>query len=545
MALMINGISLPVRHGPEALPKKICTLLRIPEKALLSYTILKQSLDARKKSAILYHYTVKAAVKEESKVLKRCRGSQVCRYEPVEYKAPEPGELPLSHRPVIVGEGPAGLFAGLLLAKAGYRPIILERGEQADRRKSRVQAFWDGGPLDPESNVSFGEGGAGTFSDGKLNTLVKDSAGRNNEVLRTLVRFGADPEILWQQKPHVGTDRLIRIVTGMRQEIERLGGEVRFGFRVEHLSLREGALAGVSGTRRDEAAPGGRSPFSLDCEALVLATGHSARDTFSKLLEDGLRMEPKSFAVGLRVQHPQSLIDRDQFGEQEAEFLSPAAYKLTAKSSGGRGVYTFCMCPGGYVVNASSEPGRTAVNGMSYHDRASGTANSAVIVAVTPEDFLPYGEGPLAGLKFQEAMEERAFRAGDGAIPVQRYGDFRESKVSEAFGRFSPCFRGGTRFADLRPVLGETLSRAFEEGMEQFGQKLPGFSDPDTVLAGVESRTSSPVRIPRGEDLTGSVPGVYPCGEGAGYAGGITSAAMDGLRCAEALIRRFAPCPGA
>ena len=539
MAVQINGISLPVRHSPEALRKKVLKTLRLKDQDLLGLTIRKRSVDARKKEDIRFNYILSAEVKNEKEVLRRAAllKGPVTAGPPDEprYMPPEHGISALARRPVIIGTGPAGLFAGLLLAEQGYRPVLLERGEKAEDRLLTVRRFCKDGTLDPESNVSFGEGGAGTFSDGKLNTLVKDRDGRIRHVLETFVRFGAEADILTDQKPHVGTDRLIKIVGGIRKEIERLGGEVCFGRRAEHLLIRDSVLQGVTGTVLQDG-----SPFTIKTDILILAPGHSARDSFLNFLSDGVPMQEKSFAVGLRVQHDQHFIDVSQYGEKEADFLSPAPYKLTAKSADGRGVYTFCMCPGGYVVNASSENGRTAVNGMSYHDRGSGTANSAVIVSVTPEDYTPFGDGPLSGVRFQEALEERAFRAGNGRIPVQLYGDFCSGQVSGSFGgSVSPKFCGETAFADLRAVLGETLSRAFEDGMTAFDRKIKGFASPETILAGVESRTSSPVRIPRDSSQESAVRGLYPCGEGAGYAGGITSAAADGLRVAESIIRRF------
>lgn len=543
MAIRINPISLSLHHGPEALKKKILSLLHIQEKELISFSIVRRSVDARKKDHICYSYIVDVCTAHDERLLKRMHDRRVSEYNQKPYAAPAHGTEPLKHRPVIIGTGPAGLFAGLLLAEQGYRPVLLERGLPAAERKKRVDAFWESGVLDPECNVSFGEGGAGTFSDGKLNTLVKDEIGRNREVLERFVRFGADPEILWDHKPHVGTDRLIGIVTEIRQEIERRGGELRFQTRAERLCTSGGRISGVRVSfpaeqtgKRENAA---RQEEIVPCELLVVATGHSARDTFQNFYEDGLRMEAKAFAVGLRIQHPQHMVDVAQYGVREAEFLSPAPYKLTAKTGSGRGVYSFCMCPGGYVVNASSEPGMTAVNGMSYHDRASENANSAVIVTVTPEDFA--SEGPLAGLAFQRELERRAFIAGRGKIPVQLYGDFCGGKLTERYGEVRPCFRGESCFADLNPVLGPELSKALREGMEQFDRRLHGFARPDAILAGVESRTSSPLRIPRDDQLEGSFGGLYPCGEGAGYAGGITSAAMDGLRVAEAIIRRYAP----
>lgn len=550
MSLRITQLNLPVHHGPDALKKKILSALRIREQDLLSFSVRRRSVDARKKDQILFSYTVDACVKDERAVLKKCRNPHVSAVSETPYRAPESGTELLPHRPVIIGTGPAGLFAGLLLARRGYRPLLLERGLPAAERKKSVEHFWRDGRLDPESNVSFGEGGAGTFSDGKLNTLVKDDSGRNREVLRTFVEFGASPDILWQHLPHVGTDLLIGIVSGIREEIERLGGEVRFRTRAEHLVIRGGALCGIEVTdlSRDgiscadgklpEDGDGGGKREVIPCEVLIAAIGHSARDTFSNFLSDGVSMEPKAFAVGVRIQHPQHMIDVSQYGEKEAEFLSPAVYKLTAKCAG-RGVYTFCMCPGGYVVNASSEPGRTAVNGMSYHDRASGNANSAVIVTVTPEDF--GAAGPLSGIAFQRKLEERAFAAGGGKIPVQLFGDFCAGRVSAQYGGVKPCFCGETAFADLNPVLGPAISSALQEGITGFDRKICGFARPDAILAGVESRTSSPVRIPRDASFLSNIGGFYPCGEGAGYAGGITSAAMDGLRSAEAVIRRYAP----
>lgn len=542
MSLRITQLNLPVHHGPDALQRKVLSVLRIRREDLLSLEIIRRSVDARKKDQILFSYTVDAAVREEQTVLRRCRNPHVSAASEKTYRAPESGTEPLLHRPVIIGTGPAGLFAGLLLARKGYRPLLLERGLPAGKRKISVERFWKEGRLDPESNVSFGEGGAGTFSDGKLNTLVKDDSGRNREVLKTFVAFGAPPDILWQHLPHVGTDLLIDIVGGIRREIERLGGEVCFETRAEHLLTKDGKLCGIEVTDLKGPEPGSAGGEvgrlrKIPCEVLIAAPGHSARDTFEHFLSDGVVMEPKSFAVGVRIQHPQHMIDVSQYGEKEADFLSPAVYKLAAKS-GGRGVYTFCMCPGGYVVNASSEPGRTAVNGMSCHDRASGNANSAVIVTVTPEDF--GAEGPLSGIAFQRALEERAYDAADGKIPVQLFGDFCAGRVSSGYGGVRPCFCGETSFADLNPVLGPEISAALKEGISGFDKKIRGFARADAILAGVESRTSSPVRIPRDLEFLSNISGLYPCGEGAGYAGGITSAAMDGLKCAEAVICRYA-----
>lgn len=530
MAIRINPILLSIHHDSAAIRKKIVSVLRIPDADLKTFQVRRRSIDARKKNDILYSYTVDAVVANERTLLKKNRDKRIAKAEDTVYCAPKHGTELLRHHPVIIGSGPAGLFAGLLLAEEGYRPLILERGLPADARKKAVERFWENGTLDTECNVSFGEGGAGTFSDGKLNTLIKDTSGRNRKVLETFVRFGADEEILWEQKPHVGTDRLISIVSGMREEIRRLGGEVRFSSCVDRLILKEGSLFGIRL----------KNGMNIPCTAAIAAIGHSARDTFHMLYEQGVKMEAKPFAVGLRIQHSQHLIDVSQYGEKEATFLSPASYKLTGKSEDGRGVYTFCMCPGGYVVNASSEDGMLAINGMSYHDRGSKNANSAVLVTVSPEDY--GGEtDPLAGISFQRDLEKKAYCACGGKIPVQLYRDFCEHKISEAFGSVSPCFLGAFGFADLNQVLGERFSLAFRDGMSQFDRKIKGFAAPDAILSGIESRTSSPVRILRDDCMESSVPGLYPCGEGAGYAGGITSAAMDGLKVAEAFINRYAP----
>lgn len=404
-----------------------------------------------------------------------------------------------------------------------------------------MERFWQGGKLLPNSNVQFGEGGAGTFSDGKLNTLVKDKYGRNRAVLETFVKFGAKESIQYEAKPHIGTDVLCRIVKEMREEILRMGGQIRFESQVTQIITKHGEVKGVMVNNREE----------IPCEQLVLAIGHSARDTFQMLYESALPMEQKAFAVGFRVEHAQKHINREMYGVEEPGGLGAAPYKLTAKSGCGRGVYSFCMCPGGYVVNASSEEGRLAVNGMSYSGRNGKNANSAIIVAVTPKDF--GSAHPLAGVEFQRSLEEKAYRLADGKIPVQRYGDFRRAVCGQSaedkgvVGQsghelIMPQNKGLYEWADLTKILPEECNQAFVEGMEQFGRKLPGFDSPEAILSAVESRTSSPVRICRDEDsLQSSIRGIYPCGEGAGYAGGITSAAMDGLRVAEAICKEYSP----
>lgn len=510
----------------QALLKKCAKLLRIRPEELLSLSIVRQSIDARKKPEIFLIYTVDVEVNNEERILKKLHDKNISQAKTNVYRFPvenvTAAELTEENRPVIIGMGPAGLFCGYLLAEHGYRPILLEQGDAVEAREEAVRNFWETGVLDTESNVQFGEGGAGTFSDGKLNTLVKDKDGRNREVLRIFVENGAPEEILYEGKPHIGTDILVHVVRNMRNKIIAWGGEVRFRTKVTALSITDGQLNGVC-----------CGEDFLPCQTVVLACGHSARDTFETLYEQGIPMEAKAFAVGLRVEHPQSKINLAQYGMEQPEGLSPAPYKVAAQTSYGRSVYSFCMCPGGYVVNASSEEGRLAVNGMSYSDRGSKNANSAVIVQVTPEDF--GSEHPLAGIGFQRKLEENAFRIGGGCVPVERLDDFREGSVTHTLAEASHCTKGQAVYADLRPLLPEELNLAFLEGMEQFGRVIPGFDADETVLSGVESRTSSPVRIRRDEALQSEIKGLFPCGEGAGYAGGITSAAMDGMRVAEAV----------
>lgn len=536
--IRINQLKLSVGHTKADMKKKAAKMMRIPEDKILSLVPVRQSLDARKKNELLYIYSLNATVSgKEGAVIKNAKNVNVVLNTEKPYRFPEHGQEPLCHRPVLVGFGPAGMFCGLMLARAGFSPLILERGEDVDSRTQKVEAFWRGGELNPESNVQFGEGGAGTFSDGKLNTLVKDPSGRNKKVLEILAEAGADPSITYVNKPHVGTDVLSRVVKNIRQEIIRLGGEIRFGCKLTDFSEAGGRLISVTVSQREEG--GFYREETIPAQAVVLAIGHSARDTFRMLSEKSLDLQAKAFAVGLRIQHPQKQINFSQYGVEEPGSLGAASYKLTKQTSSGRGIYSFCMCPGGFVVNASSETGRLAVNGMSNHDRAGTNANSALIVTVTPEDFP--NPGPLGGVEFQRRLEEAAFNCGKGKIPVQLYGDFKAGTLSRAFGDVEPAFKGGYSFGNLREVLNPSLTDAMTEGIDSFGRIIDGFDRSDAILAGIESRTSSPIRIPRTPELESAVRGLYPCGEGAGYAGGITSAAMDGIRTAEMIVTRFSP----
>ncbi len=531
--IRISQIKLPAEQEGQGLLQAAARELRVAPKHIEELTIVKKSLDARKKP-ICYVYTVDVKLQGEERLLKKLHNRNICEASQKPYHFPKPGNEKLWNRPVIVGTGPAGLFCGLMLARAGYRPLLLERGETAKKRKETVERFWRGGSLLPNSNVQFGEGGAGTFSDGKLNTLVKDPAGRGRLVLKTFVEAGAPEEILYWNKPHLGTDVLVGVVEHIRREIEELGGEVRFETCLTDIEIRDGRVQGIwlsSGKETDT------EPVFLETEVLVLAIGHSARDTFAMLKKRQVPMERKAFAVGVRIEHPQEQINESQYGRDYPGNLPTASYKVTRKVSGDRGVYSFCMCPGGYVVNASSEEGGLAVNGMSYQARDGRNANSAMIVTVRPEDF--GDDDLLAGVEFQRRLERAAYRTAGGKVPVQLLGDFENHRISSTLGEVEPCIKGAWAFGDVRGIFPENLSAALEEGIRGAGSLIAGFDRPDAVLSGVESRTSSPVRILRGENQESGIGGLYPCGEGAGYAGGITSAAMDGIKTAEAIAGRY------
>lgn len=532
--IRINQMKMPSEHKQEDLIKKAAKILRISPQQIDALQIIKKSVDARKKPDIYLVYTVDVTVADEEKVLAICHGKtgQIQAVTIKEYLFPPPGKKELRNRPIIVGTGPAGLFCGYMLAKHGYRPILLERGREAKIRLADVQRFWQEGVLDPDSNVQFGEGGAGTFSDGKLNTLVKDPRGRNREVLKILVEAGAPEDILYEAKPHIGTDILIRVVTNLRRQILAWGGEVRFQTKVVDLIVEQNRVVGVV-TQEDGC---------IESDVVILAIGHSARDTFSMLAKRGIPMEAKAFAVGLRIEHPRKFIEQIQYG-RKADNLPAATYKVTARTTDGRGVYSFCMCPGGYVVNASSEPGRIAVNGMSYRKRDGANSNSAIIVTVTPEDY--GGAGPLAGVAFQRRLEEKAYEIGGGAVPVEPYAAFRQavllhdteplpaSEIAAHYPEFTPAVKGRWCMAAVHDILPARLNKSLVEGIDKIGQSMKGFADANAFVSGIESRTSSPVRISRDDRGQSAVAGLYPCGEGAGYAGGITSAAMDGILIAE------------
>lgn len=525
--IRINQLKLEADHTKEDLERAIAKHAqgRKPD----HYRIVRRSVDARKKPKVYYSYTIDASFDRENRILsgKKSRWTKI---RDVSYRFPVPlSDIGEEDRPLIVGMGPAGLFAGLVLARAGFRPILLERGEPVEDRTGTVEHFFQTGKLDPESNVQFGEGGAGTFSDGKLNSMVKDKDGRNRFVLEEFVRHGAAEEILYDAKPHIGTDVLAEVVASMRREIISLGGEVHFRTRLDRILTKETSETSLCGLHVTEEGKSKDYP----CRAVILAIGHSARDTFSMLLEEQVEMKPKSFAIGVRVEHAAKMINESQYGPVYAGKLPAASYKLTHQCKNGRGVYSFCMCPGGYVVNSSSEPGCLCVNGMSYQARDGENSNSAIITTVTPED---YGsDHPLAGVEFQRKYEKLAFSLAGGKVPVQRLEDFILNRTGSVPGPVKPCIKGEYAFANLRDCLPDYVAESLEEGMKAFGKKIAGYDDPDTMMAGVESRTSSPVRIQRDVKFQSNIRGLYPCGEGAGYAGGITSAAMDGIKVAEAV----------
>lgn len=524
--IRIRDLNLPVEHSREDLIYHAAQALKIKAAQIASLQIFKRSLDARKKPLLRWVYTVDVTLHAgERQVLRQIRNNKITKEEPYYYSVPKKA---LARRPVVVGFGPGGMFAALLLALAGAKPIVLERGESAPERREKVEAFWNGGKLDTESNVLFGEGGAGTFSDGKLNTGTKNA--RSRWILQQLVKFGAPEDILYDAKPHVGTDNLFTIVQNIRHKIERLGGEVCFGAKLTSVFREEGKVAAAVYEQAGQV-------LTLPCEALILAIGHSARDTFRALHDAGIPMEPKPFSMGCRIEHKQSLVDFSQYGQVRTGSLPPADYKLSCHLPDGSSAYTFCMCPGGYVVAASSQEETVVTNGMSYSGRDGENANAALLVTLKPEDF-PY-PGPLGGMQWQEEIERKAFCLGGGNYyaPAQKVADFLAGRSSERLGEVQPTYRPGVKLCNLHDLFPERISATLAAAIRELDGQLKGFASADALLTAPETRSSSPVRIVRGEDLQSSLRGFFPCGEGAGYAGGIMSAAADGMLCAETLLQ--------
>lgn len=524
--IKINQIKLSIDSNENALENKIRKALHLNNNDTFSFSILKKSIDARKKDNIMFIYSVGVIVNSinENKLVSKLKNKDISIYEEEKYNFPSIANSNPNKKVAIVGLGPAGLFCGLFLARAGIIPTIYERGASVHERTQIVNAFWETGELNISTNVQFGEGGAGTFSDGKLNSVIKEKAGRIKKVLETFVEFGASPDILYTNKPHIGTDVLSVIVERIRNEIIRLGGVVNFNSQVTDFYINGGKITGVKIN----------NSYDEEFDSVILAPGHSARDTFELLQKKEVPMETKAFAVGMRVEHPQSLINNYAYGTDTNMKLPVADYKVTAKAFNERGVYSFCMCPGGYVVNASSETNMTCVNGMSYSKREGNNANSAIVVTVNPEDF--GSNDILSGMHFQRELESKAFIAGKGGIPYQTNEDFTKGNTTKNFGSVKPCILGKHIGANLREIFPEYISESIIDGMKSFDKIVRGFNMGDAVFSGVESRTSSPVRILRDESFQSlSVKGLFPCGEGAGYAGGITSAAVDGIKVAEAV----------
>ena len=527
--LRLTEIKLPLDHAPEAIRAAVLKRLRIPAGDLVCVDVFKRAHDARKKSAIVFIYSLDVTVRDEAEILKRFAGDSHVRVSPdMEYhfvaRAPEH----IRQRPIVIGAGPCGLFAGLILAQMGFRPLILDRGKVVRERTKDTWGLWRRSVLNPESNVQFGEGGAGTFSDGKLYSQIKDPRFLGRKVLTEFVKAGAAQEILSEAHPHIGTFRLVTMVESLRKTIESLGGEYRFQSRVDDLDIE--VHGGDRRVRGVVLSDGSR----IAADHVILAPGHSARDTFEMLLKRGVDIEAKPFSIGFRIEHPQSLIDRARFGKS-IKALGAADYKLVHHASNGRSVYSFCMCPGGTVVAATSEEGRVATNGMSQYSRNERNANAGIVVGVTPSD---YPEHVLAGIDLQRKWEARAFAAGGGtyAAPAQLVGDFIAGRASTTLGSVIPSYRPGVTPTDLSSCLPDYAIQAIREALPAFGRQIPGFDMADAVLTGVETRTSSPIRIRRNENFESvNTIGLYPAGEGAGFAGGILSAGVDGIKVAEAV----------
>jgi len=519
--IRIRDIALPPEHNPHQLNYEAAQLLKVSNSKIRQVKILRRSVDARKKPDVKIIYTIEVAVDgNEGKILRNsgCKRASIAKGN---YYKPPKQKLESEKRPVVIGFGPAGMFAALILAMAGLKPIVLERGEDAQSRHDKVEKFFATGELDTRSNVQFGEGGAGTFSDGKLNTGVNNP--RIGWVLDQFVKFGASEENLYDAKPHVGTDVLLNVVQNLRKRVTTLGGEVRFNSQVTGVRIENGQLTGLQ-------VNGGEM---VETDRAVLAIGHSARDTFELLHSLNIPMEPKAFAMGARIEHKQSMVNTSQYGENNP-VLPPADYKLVQHLED-KSVYTFCMCPGGYVVAAASEEGRVVTNGMSYADREGENANAALLVTVNPEEFPD--KSTLGGMYWQRQIEETAYRvSGSYRAPAQKVGDFLKGVPSTGPGSVQPTYRPGVTWCDLHEVLPRQLTRAMEEALPKLDGQLKGYADPDAVLTAPETRSSSPVRILRGEDRQSQIKGLYPCGEGAGYAGGIMSAAVDGIQTAEAIL---------
>ncbi|MBZ9609476.1 FAD-dependent oxidoreductase [Clostridium estertheticum] len=531
MTIRVNNIVLDIDDTIDTIKTKAAKIMRVDENEIKDFRIAKESIDARKKNNIKFNYAACIKMDDELKIVARANHKDV-KLEEVKYNAEfEFGTSEMQHRPIIVGMGPAGMFAGLLMAQKGYKPLIIERGEQVELRTKSINKFWTRAVLNTESNVQFGEGGAGTFSDGKLTTRIKDT--RCDYILEEFVKAGAPEEILYIGKPHIGTDVLKEVVKNIRESIIKLGGEVRFNSKLSDIKIKDKKVKSIIVNGEE-----------LPCDSLILAPGHSSRDTYEMLYKKGVFMSSKPFAMGVRIEHPQDMINENQYGKYANHpRLKGADYKLTYTSGkSGRAVYSFCMCPGGQVVSAASEQGCLAINGMSEYKRDKANANSAVVVSVGPKDFGT--DDPLAGIEFQRHYEALAYKIGGSNYnaPVQLVGDFLKGIDSNKIGSIKPSYTPGYKFADLTGCLPSYVTDAIKEALPKFDYKIKGFAREDAVMTGIETRTSAPVRIDRNEELQSiSLEGLYPAGEGAGYAGGIISAAVDGLKTAESIMKKWKP----
>ena len=523
--LKVRQIKIPIdSNNKDYILKKISNKLKCNLNDICSYKITKLSIDARDKNNLLFVYELDVDVLNENSILSKNKNSNDISISVDEkYKYEVIGTKSIVNRPIVVGSGPCGLLCSYMLAEAGFKPLILERGEKVEDRVNSVSEFFKTNCLNPNSNIQFGEGGAGTFSDGKLNTLVKDKLNRGKRIFEIFIENGAPEEIMYLSKPHIGTDILRKVIVNMRNKIISMGGEFRYSSCVTDIDIKNNKVCGVVVNNKEY----------IESNVVVLAIGHSARDTFYMLHNKGISMKAKNFAVGVRVEHPQEMINMSQYGTNK---LGAANYKLTYQTSKGRGVYSFCMCPGGFVVNASSEDKHLVVNGMSNYSRNERNANSAIVVTVSHDDF---GNDPMSGIEFQRMLESKAYQLGKGLIPIQLYGDYKNNIESTCLGEVIPNVIGGYNFSNLNELFPEYINEALKEGIDAFEKKIKGFSREDAILLGVESRTSSPVIIERGEDFQASVEGLYPCGEGCGYAGGITTAAIDGVKVFEAIIGKY------
>ena len=524
--IRIRQVKIPIiNDSKEYITNKISKILRIDQSKINNYKIVKKSIDARDKNNILYVYEFDVSTNFEKEILKKNKSSDIIISPSEKYEFKITGTEKLNDRIVIVGSGPSGLFCAYMLASQGYKPLVIERGEKIEDRVKSVEEFFETNKLNTNSNIQFGEGGAGTFSDGKLNTLVKDKFNRCRKVFEIFIENGAPEEIMYLSKPHIGTDILRKVIINMRNKIIKMGGEFLYNSLVSDIIIENNKVIGIETIEK----------VRINCSILVLAIGHSARDTFYMLRNKKVNMKAKNFAVGVRVEHPQEMISRSQYGDNY-KLLPPASYKLTYQCQSGRGVYSFCMCPGGFVVNASSEEGYLAVNGMSNYKRDEKNANSAIVVTVNSKDL---GEDIFSGLEFQRKLERKAYELGKGYIPIQLYKDFVDNKITTKLGKVIPNTKGKYNFSNLNELFPNFIPDSITEAIPNFGKKIKGFDREDCIFLGVESRTSSPIIIERNEEGESNINGLYPCGEGAGYAGGITTAAMDGIKVFENIIKKY------